>query len=370
MFCLASAPTLAATAPSLGTAQSFAVLGGSTVTNTGATVITGDLGVSPGSAVTGFPPGVVTGGAIHSADAVALQAQGDVVTAYNNLAGQPVTSTLTGQDLGGLTLTPGVYHFDSSAQLTGTLNLDAQGDPNAVFIFQVGSALTTASNSSVQVINAVQAGQGCNVFWQIGSSATVGTGSTFIGNILALASVTLTTGASVSGRVLARTGAVTMDTNTVSACAAPVLPTITVSEVSIGGVDTFAFTGTNGFANQSITTLAAGTGVAGATQTLTAAGVSTTITESVPPTGYTLASISCSGLGAGGTQTPDIGTRSVTLDAAATVAGAAIACTFTNALGAPPPPIAAIPTLSGWATLLLAALMTIAGIATVRRQQR
>ena len=140
---------LAQTAPSLGTAQSFAVLGGSTVTNTGPTIITGDLGVSPGTAVTGFPPGIVTGGTIHAADAVALQAQSDTTTAYNDLAGQACTIDLTGQDLGGLTLVPGVYCFSSSAQLTGALTLDAEGDPNAVWVFQIGSTLTTASNSSV-----------------------------------------------------------------------------------------------------------------------------------------------------------------------------------------------------------------------------
>jgi hypothetical protein len=149
----------------------------------------------------------------------------------------------------------------------------------------------------------------------------------------------------------------------------PILPTVTLTKVSNGGVGTFSFSGSNGFANQSITTLLAGFGVAGATQTLTAAGVSTTLTESAPPTGYTLASISCSGLGAGGTQTPNIGARSVTLDAAATAASAVIACTFTNTLDTVPPPIAAIPTLSEWAMLLLAALMVLAGIAKVRRQQ-
>ena len=211
----ATLPRLAAaTAPSLGSAQSFAVLGGSTVTNTGPTVVTGDLGVSPGSAVTGFPPGIVTGGSIHAADAVALQAQNGVTTAYNSLAGQPCNSNLTGKDLGGLTLTSGVYCFSSSAPLTGRVTLDAQGSANAVFNFQIGSTLTTASSSSVHVING---GSDCNVYWQVGSSATLGTGTGFVGNILALTSITLTTGASVSGRALARNGAVTMDANTVSA---------------------------------------------------------------------------------------------------------------------------------------------------------
>jgi len=206
-------PSPASAQAVLGTAQSFAVLGGSAVTNTGPTTVIGNLGVSPGSAVTGFPPGLVTGGTIHANDAVAMQAQSDVTTAYNFLALQPVNTDLTGTDLGGLTLLPGVYHFSSSAQLTGMLTLDAQGDPNAVFIFQIGSTLTTASNSRVALINGAQ---NCNVFWQVGSSATLGTGTAFAGNILALASITLTTGASASGRTLARNGAVTLDTNAVA----------------------------------------------------------------------------------------------------------------------------------------------------------
>ena len=129
------------TAPSLGVASSFAVLGGSTVTNTGATTVRGDLGVSPGSAVTGFPPGTVTGGSIHAADALAGQAQSDTTTAYNSLAGQACTADLTGQDLGGKTLTAGVYCFSTSAQLTGALTLNAQGNANAVFVFKIGSTL-------------------------------------------------------------------------------------------------------------------------------------------------------------------------------------------------------------------------------------
>jgi type VI secretion system secreted protein VgrG len=203
----------------LGTAQAFAVLGGSTVTNTGSTVVEGDLGVNPGLAVTGFPPGLVTG-TIHAGDAVALQAQTDTTIAYVALAGEAPTADLTGQDLGGKLLTAGVYKFSSSAQLTGALTLDAQGDPNAVFVFQIGSTLTTASNASVVILNG---GVDCNVFWQVGSSATLGTTTAFKGNILALTSITLDTGATVSGRALARNGAVTMDTNEVSLldCTAP-----------------------------------------------------------------------------------------------------------------------------------------------------
>ncbi|HYR28959.1 MAG TPA: ice-binding family protein [Thermoanaerobaculia bacterium] len=213
---------------SLGSAQSFGVLGGSAVTNTGATTVSGDVGVSPGTAVTGFPPGVVVGGAIHSNDAVAVQAQNDLTTAYNNIVATPCTADLTGQDLGGLTLTPGVYCFSSSAQLTGALALDALGNPNALFLFKIGSTLTTASGSTVTVING---GSACNnVFWQVGSSATIGTGSSFAGDILALSSITLTTGANTSGRALARNGAVTLDTNNINTCGpAVVCPIITVN---------------------------------------------------------------------------------------------------------------------------------------------
>jgi ice-binding like protein/putative Ig domain-containing protein/exosortase sorting signal-containing protein len=227
-FLSSGSPASAATAPSLGTAQTFAVLGGSTVTNTGSSVVTGDLGVWPGFAITGFPPGVVVG-VTHAGDAVALQAQSDLVTAYNALAGQACDTDLTGQDLGGMTLTPGVYCFSTSAQLTGTLTLDAQGSASAVFVFQIGSTLTTASSSAVRVING---GSSCNVFWQVGSSATLGTGTTFAGSILALTSITLNTSASVAGRVLARNGAVTLDTDSASGCAT-ICPLITVNPATL-----------------------------------------------------------------------------------------------------------------------------------------
>lgn len=208
-----AAPSLAQT---LGTAANFGVLGGSTVTNTGSSVVAGQVGVSPGTSITGFPPGIVIPpGTIHLNDAVAAQAQSDLTTAYVAIAATPTGTDLTGTDLGGLTLTPGVYGFTSSAQLTGALTLNAQGNPNAVFIFKIGSALTTASSSSVLLINSASS---CNVFWQIGTSATLGTTTRFAGNILALASITLTTGANTSGRLLARNGAVTLDSNNIVAC--------------------------------------------------------------------------------------------------------------------------------------------------------
>jgi hypothetical protein len=201
----------AATQPPLGTATSFAVLAGSAITNTGPSMITGNLGLAPGSSVSGFPPGRVEG-ATHVDDAVAVQAKSDLVTASTSAAGQPCTSTLTG-DLGGRTLTPGVYCFTSSAQLTGTLTLDGRGDPNAVFIFKVGSMLTTATSSKVVLIN----GGPCGVYWQVGSSATLGTDATFVGTLLVNTSITLNTRASIlPGRALAQTGAVTLDTNRIT----------------------------------------------------------------------------------------------------------------------------------------------------------
>ncbi|MFJ2511723.1 ice-binding family protein [Streptomyces griseoviridis] len=220
MVAVTSTPALAIATPvPLGTASSFAVLAGQSITNTGPTVITGDIGVSPGTAISGFPPGIVNG-AQHSADAVALQAKSDLTTAFNNAAGQATDAALP-PDAGGLTLVPGVYTASSTLGLTGTLTLDAQGDPNAVWVFQVGSSLTTASASQVNLINGAQA---CNVFWEIGSSATLGTNSTFVGNILALTSISATTGATINGRALARNGSVTLDTNTTPAPPAPAAP--------------------------------------------------------------------------------------------------------------------------------------------------
>jgi hypothetical protein len=174
-------------------------------------VVTGNLGVSPGTAITGFTgiapggPGIVVG-TIHSADAVAAQAQSELTAAYNAAAGAASTATKNG-DLGGQTLFAGVYTASSSLGITGTVTLDAQGNPNAQFIFQIGSALTTATSSVVRLINGAQPG---NVFWQIGTSATLGTSSSFSGNILAMASISLGTGAVLQGRALARTGAVTL----------------------------------------------------------------------------------------------------------------------------------------------------------------
>ncbi len=197
----------------LGTATSFSVLAGTTVTNVGPSVISGDLDLSPGSDVAGFPPGLVINGTQHVTNALALQAQNDLTTAFNDAAGRTPAVDQTGQDLGGQTLVAGVYKSAEAMSLTGTVTLDAQGDPNAVFIFQAGSTLLTASSSTVALVGAAQA---CNVFWQVGSSATLGTATTFVGSIMALTSATLQTGATVEGRVLARNGQVSLDTNVIT----------------------------------------------------------------------------------------------------------------------------------------------------------
>jgi ice-binding like protein len=198
----------------LGPAGTFSILAGSTVTNTGATTtIVGDVGVSPGTAITGIPAGQPTGGSLHAGDAAAATAQTALTSTYNDLAGRACGTNLTSLDLGGMTLAPGVYCFNSSAALTGTVTLDAQGNASAVFVFQIGSTLTTASSAAVVLSGGALAS---NVYWQVGSSATLGTGTNFRGNIVALQSITLNTGASLSGRALARNAAVTLDANAVA----------------------------------------------------------------------------------------------------------------------------------------------------------
>lgn len=200
----------------LGAAGAFSILAGSTVTNVAGspTTITGDVGVSPGLAITGLPAGQPNPGSIYAGvGSNAGPAQAALTTAYNDLAGRPCGTNLTSLDLGGMTLAAGVYCFNSSAGLTGTVTFDGQGNANAVFVIQIGSTLTTASSAAVNLIGGAQAQ---NVYWQVGSSATLGTGTAFRGNIVALSSITLNNGASLLGRALARNGAVTLDGNAVT----------------------------------------------------------------------------------------------------------------------------------------------------------
>jgi type VI secretion system secreted protein VgrG len=424
-------PAFSQTAPPLGTAQNFAVLAAATVTNTGSSVVNGELGVSPGTAVTGFPPGTVTNGTIHSNDAVAIQARADALIAYNNLVTQGCTSTLTGQDLGGMVLTPGVYCFASSAQLTGTLTLNAQGNPAAVFIFKMGSTLTTASNSLVSVING---GQNCNVFWQVGSSATLGTNTTFAGNILAQTSITLTTGARVSGRTLAGngdiTGAVTLDTNTVDrfACAGTACPVIALAPATLpnavvgitasqtltasGATAPYTFTVTAGTLPTGLTLTPAGV----LSGTLSAAGTFTFTVRAVSASGcfgersYTVvvAPAGCPAIalspptlpnatqgvaftltiaGSGGTAPYTFTVTSGTLPAGVTLTSAGVLSgTPTTAgtssftiravdangcfveLAYTATVVAAVPTLSQWAMIVLTLLLALAGYAAMRRR--
>jgi type VI secretion system secreted protein VgrG len=223
----------------LATAANYSVLGGQTVTNTGPSILDKSIGLAPGSAVVGFPPGTVLApGTIQAANAVALQAQSDLTTAYLDAAGRPVEFTTVSDLTSGTPLLPGVYAAASKGplQLTGAMTLDGQNNPNAVFVFQTDSTLIAGSGSVVNLINGASE---CNIFWQVGSSATIGTGSTFVGNILALTSIAVQTGATIQGRALARNGEVTLDNNvfTSTSCAlapggAPAATTTTVAAAS------------------------------------------------------------------------------------------------------------------------------------------
>ena len=230
---VASPAFAAAPAPvGLGTAGSYSVLGAQTVTNTGPSVLNLGIGVSPGTAITGFPPGIVSG-ATHAGDAVAAQAQSDLAIAYNDAAGRAQTAAVAG-DLVGRTLLAGVYKSAGPLALSGPLTLDAQGDPHAVFIFQVASTLITASASTINVINGAQA---CRIFWQVGTSVTLGTNSSFKGTIMASASVSNNTGAVVEGRLLVRTGQVSLDSNTFTTpgCVTPPPPNASFTASATSG---------------------------------------------------------------------------------------------------------------------------------------
>jgi type VI secretion system secreted protein VgrG len=241
---LLGAATSASGQTALGTAQQFGVLGAATVTNTGPTTIDRSLGVYPGLAITGLSS-ITVGGSVHQGDAVAQQAQSDARSAYIALNLLPFTTDLSGQDLGGMTLTPGVYFFSSAAQLTGDMFLDFLGNAGSTFVFQIGSALTTASGSTV---SALHGGPFAEVFWLLGSSGTLGTGSSFLGSIIADQSISLTTGARIDcGRAIAMVGQVSMDTNVISddcdtTTVVPVTPTpepATLGLFAMGGLAMF-----------------------------------------------------------------------------------------------------------------------------------
>ena len=367
-----SNPALAATAPPLGSTSGFGIVSNTFTNNGNPTIITGSVCYTTAPVT---PPTTITGATKTPCDTeiadqgIALaNLDGQLGTCISLGAAVDLSAAVVGGGTPGV-IPPGCYSSTGAMSIGSTVTLNGGG----VYVFRPGAgasvaALNAAAGSIVNLNGACAA----NVFWAPTAATTLGANSTFFGTIIDAAGITMGLGASLSGRALAAGGTVTTNANAISvpgACAPlPALPSIRLTKVSNGGVGTFSFSGNNGFANQSITTVTSGTGVAGATQTLTAAGAPTTITEAAPPAGYTLTSINCSGLGAGGTQTPNIATRSVTLDAAATAAGAAIACTFTNNLAGFVAPAASIPTLSEWAMIFLAGLMAIAGFAAIRRK--
>ncbi len=268
-------PASAALAPvNLGAASSYAILASSTITNTGSSVVSGDIGLYPGTSITGFPPGVQSTGVMNITNASAQLAQSALTAAYLDAQGRtPATTTVS--DIGGSTLLPGIYKAPSSLAITGTLTLNGGGDSNAVFIFQVPSALTTASGSSVVLQGNAQA---CNVFWQVTSSATLGSSSNFVGTIEAQTSVTLNTGAALSGRVLAGTGAVTLDTNTVS------VPTcLSVTTTTAPSATTTTTPATTTTASTTTPVPATTTTVAATTTTLAATTTTTPSTTTTVP---------------------------------------------------------------------------------------
>ena len=386
---MCSLPVLAQTIP-LGTATGFGVIAAQAITSTGATIISGDLGIHPNNAssVTGFsfstPPGTgIVTGTPHFADAVALTAKNDGLAAYNMAASRPCTTTISG-DLGGRTLTPGVYCSASSMGLTGTLTLDAQGDSNAVFIFQIGSTLTTASASQVRMING---GQSCNIFWQIGSSATMGTGSSFLGNVLASSSITMTTGTNSTGRLIALNGALTLDGTTVTVCAlapgnASLIKSFSPSAINPGGSSRLTVTLIN--PNPTVATLNAplidtlplGVVIGNPPNASTTCGGSGV--PSAVAGGNTLS------LGAGATI-PANGFCSVSVAVTASLPGSYVntlnpgALVTSNGNNLAPAqatlvvglgPAAIVPTLSTWAILMSIVMLLVIGAAAQRRRVR
>ncbi len=271
---------------SLATAANYSVLAATTVTNTNPSVLGQSVGLSPGTEVVGFPPGIVLApGVIAAANADTLQAQTDLTAAYLDAAGRPVEFTQVNPDLVGQTLLPGVYAATSKGalSLSGQLVLDGQGDPNAVFIFQTDSTLITSTGSTIALINGASE---CNVFWQVGSSATLASGSLFVGNVLALTSITVESSTVVRGRALARNGAVTLDNNifTQPSCTPSTELTPNVTAPSTTVTTTTVLPTTTPVASASTTTPVASASTTvpvDVTITLPGTGTATSVTSSV-----------------------------------------------------------------------------------------
>lgn len=365
-------PAVAQVAPSLGSLSTYGIAS-STFTNTAAgTTIVGDVCFTTGPA---FPATV--SGTTGPCPAAAGTDQSGALAILNGqacaaLPAGPLEAVIIGTNPPGV-IPPGCYFRAGAIDITANGIVTLNG--NGVYIFRsTGGAITTGANSTVNLAGGACAG---NVFWAATGATSLGATSRFVGNILDAAGVTIGLGAAVSGRALAFGGTVTTNASGITvpgACAAITVPSVISTKVSNGAIGSFTFSGTNGFAAQTITTASSGAGVSGFTQQLTAAGVVTTLTEGVPPAGFALTSITCSGLGAGGTATSNIALRTVTLDALATSAGSSISCTFTNTFtavvgpgGSGPAPV---PTLSEWAMILLAFLLAMAGFGAIRRRGR
>jgi len=386
-----SSVVTAATAPALGVASTFAVLGATpNVNNTGPTIITGDVGVSPAAALVGFPPGSVVG-TIHVADTVAANAQLASTAAFGSLSSQACNTSFAGAtDLAGMTLAPGVYCFSASAANTGLLTLDGGGDANAVWVFKIASTLITGSASSVVMANG---GQNCNVFWQVGSSATLGTTTTFVGSILALTSITLQTGATLSGRALAQTGTVTLASNNVSVCSLAQSPTLvnpTLSKtfspavISPSGLSTLTITLLNEnntaatLSTNFVDTLPAGVTVASNPNASTTCGGGITVVAPANGNSVTLPA---------GRSVPANGSCTISVNVTATLVGTyvntlavgslqtsngnnlapASATLLVQLLPGLTPPTAAVPALSDMTLALLLAMLVVTGLALARR---